>query len=125
MLNEKIIKKFIFTWKSEQQKKNNNVYTFYVDPSSNKFQIKNSLEKIFGIKVEKICVSREKPILKNPKKNIYTKLKKKIFVKLKPGYKIGDFDVNQNQSPIESIENSTESTLNSTVETSPVVEVKE
>ncbi|WNE41493.1 MAG: hypothetical protein AM1032_000233 [Mycoplasmataceae bacterium] len=125
MLNEKIIKKFIFTWKSEQQKKNNNVYTFYVDPSSNKFQMKNSLEKLFGVKVEKICVSREKPILKNPKKNIYTKLKKKIFVKLKPGYKIGDFDANHNQSPTEPMEKLMESTLNSTLENSSVVEVKE
>lgn len=90
MLKEKIIKRFILTPKSEQQKKSENIYTFYVDPAANKFQVRNALEALFSVKVERVTVSREKPILKNPKKNIYTKLKKKAFVKLKPGYKIGE-----------------------------------
>lgn len=101
MLKEKIIKRFILTLKSEQQKKSENIYTFYVDPAANKFQIRNALEALFNVKVERVTVSREKPILKNPKKNIYTKLKKKAFVKLKPGYKIGDNSENGGAAPFE------------------------
>lgn len=104
MLKEKVIKKFILTFKSEQQKKNYNIYTFYVDPASNKFQIRNALESLFNVKVERLAISREKSILKNPKKNIYTKLKKKAFVKLKPGYKIGDeTSKNENFTSIENL----------------------
>ena len=105
MSNEQIIKKFILTWKSQEQKKNNNVYTFYVDPSSNKFQIREVIENLFNVKIEKLNVSREKPILKNPKRNIYTKLKKKVFVKLRSGYSIGDAFEGKPQnssSPVES-----------------------
>jgi large subunit ribosomal protein L23 len=104
MLKEKVIKKFILTFKSEQQKKYYNVYTFYVDPASNKFQIRNALESLFNVKVERIATSCKKPTLKNPKRNIYTKLKKKAFVKLKQGYKIGDeASKNENFASIETL----------------------
>ena len=106
MSTKRIVKKFIFTSKSEQQKKNNNVYTFYVDPSSKKYQIKKFLEDFFKTKIEKIGISRKKPVLKNSRTNNYTKLKKKAFVKLKPGYKISDSFGNQFHEENLSIESS-------------------
>lgn len=95
MFTKRIIKSFIFTLKSEQQKKDNNVYTFYTDPSFKKYQIKEFLENFFKIRIEKIGVSIRKPVLKDTRRKIYTKLKKKVFVKLRPGYKISDTFNNQ------------------------------
>lgn len=35
----------------------NRKYAFIVDANSNKFEIKNAVEKIFGVKVESVCTA--------------------------------------------------------------------
>ena len=95
-----LIQKPILTEKSQLIYQKNKVYTFYVLPSANKFQIKNALETMFSdskIKVKSVRTSRQKPVLqktrylqKSPTR-IYTKLRKKAFVELMPGQKMPDF----------------------------------
>ena len=95
-----LIQKPILTEKSQLIYQKNKVYTFYVLPSANKFQIKNALEAMFSdskIKVKSVRTSRQKPVLqktrylqKSPTR-IYTKLRKKAFVELMPGQKMPDF----------------------------------
>ena len=95
-----LIQKPILTEKSQLVYQKNKVYTFYVLPSANKFQIKNALETMFSdskIKVKSVRTSRQKPVLqktrylqKSPTR-IYTKLRKKAFVELMPGQKMPDF----------------------------------
>src|ERR1700735_3069837 len=85
-----VLKKVIFTEKSLNQLKSDNVHTFEVNVFSNKFQIASRLEEIFGVKIDKVRISKKKPFLKNRK--FKTKPKKKAFIKLKSGYKIPDFE---------------------------------
>lgn len=84
------LKNSVQSTKSISQKKANNVYTFKVQKSSNKFQIKIVLEEVFGVKVDKVRISRKKPFFKN--RRTRTSLEKKAFVKLKEGYKIDGFE---------------------------------
>ena len=95
-----LIQKPILTEKSQLVYQKNKVYTFYVLPSANKFQIKNALEIMFldsKIKVKSVRTSRQKPVLqktrylqKSPTR-IYTKLRKKAFVELMPGQNLPIF----------------------------------
>jgi len=95
-----LIQKPILTEKSQFLNKNNKVYSFYVLPSANKFQIKKAVEEMFkdaNIKVKNVRTSRQKPVLqksrylqKSPSR-IYTKLKKKAFVELISGQNLPNF----------------------------------
>src|SRR5436305_3845731 len=97
-----LIQKPVLTEKSKLVYQKNKVYTFYVLPSANKFQIKKAVETMFSddknkVKVKSIRTSRQKPVLqktrylqKSPTR-LYTKLKKKAFVELMPGQKLPDF----------------------------------
>ena len=49
-----IIKAPIITEKSATLSENGNVITLSVDPKANKTQIKQAVEKIFNVKVEKV-----------------------------------------------------------------------
>ena len=49
-----IIKAPIITEKSADLQQNNNAVTFSVDVKANKYQIKDAIEKIFNVKVEKV-----------------------------------------------------------------------
>ncbi|WNE39975.1 MAG: 50S ribosomal protein L23 [Mycoplasmataceae bacterium] len=93
-----IIQKPVLTEKGQILYQKNKIYTFYVSPAANKFQIKKELEGMFDIKIKKVRTSRQSPVLrqsrylqKSPTK-IYTKLKKKAFVELMPGEKLAIFE---------------------------------
>ncbi|MEO0202671.1 MAG: 50S ribosomal protein L23 [candidate division WOR-3 bacterium] len=67
-------------------------YVFEVHPDANKSMIKQAVEKLFNVKVEKVRTLIVKP---KPRRNIrnrrkigYTKSWKKAYVKLKEGYSI-------------------------------------
>lgn len=84
-----IIKAPVVTEKSSMMGQDN-VYSFYVDPKSNKTEIKLAIEKIFDVKVESIRTINVHP--KKRRVGRYTGLtnrKKKAIVKLAPGQTIG------------------------------------
>jgi large subunit ribosomal protein L23 len=58
-----IIKKSIITEKSAVMKEKDNKYTFAVDKSANKFQIKHAVETLFNVKVKNVhtlnCVGKK------------------------------------------------------------------
>lgn len=67
----------------------NNVYMFYVDPKSNKTEIKLAIEKLFNVKVEEIRTINVHP--KKRRVGRYTGLtnrKKKAIVKIAEGQTI-------------------------------------
>lgn len=49
-----ILKKPIITEKTEKLIEENNTYTFEVDKSSSKVDIKKAVESLYGVKVEKV-----------------------------------------------------------------------
>jgi large subunit ribosomal protein L23 len=57
-----IIKKPVVTEKAALMKEKNNKYTFVVDKSANKFQIKHAVEILFSVKVKSVhtlnCVGK-------------------------------------------------------------------
>ena len=84
-----VIKAPIITEKSATLSENGNVITLSVDPKANKTQIKQAVEKIFNVKVEKVNTVNVKP--KTKRVGRYTGLtnrKKKAIVKLKEGSSI-------------------------------------
>ncbi len=69
-------------------------YTFEVDRNANKIQIKEAVEEIFGVKVEKVNVINAKP--KSKRVGQYTGLTAavtKAVVTLKEGSKIDIYEV--------------------------------
>ena len=84
-----VIKAPIITEKSATLSENGNVITLSVDPKANKTQIKQAVEKIFDVKVEKVNTVNVKP--KTKRVGRYTGLtnrKIKALVKLKEGSSI-------------------------------------
>lgn len=71
----------------------NNVYCFQVNPKSNKGEIKQAIENIFDVKIEKINT-----IISPPKTRTVGKFRgkvkkyKKAIIKLKSSYKINLFE---------------------------------
>jgi len=83
-----IIKAPIITEKS-QELAQNNVITFSVDPKANKVQIKQAVEKVFGVKVESVNTINVKPRKKRVGRYAgKTNKVKKAIVKLKEGSSI-------------------------------------
>jgi large subunit ribosomal protein L23 len=88
----------ILTEKGQSLYQENKIYSFYVLPSANKFQIKQELEKLFQVKVKKVRTSRQKPVLRQTRylqkspTRIYTKLRKKAFIELMAGQKLAVFE---------------------------------
>ena len=87
-----LIKKPILTEKGLSQT-DERVYQFYVDPSSNKMQIKEAVEEMFDVEVDKVNTTN----VKGKKKSRFTRrglmvgktaLRKKAYVKLKEGHEI-------------------------------------
>lgn len=67
-------------------------YTFEVDPRANKIQIKNAVEEIFGVKVEKVNTMNYKGKFKRfGRYSGYRPDRKKAIVKLTPDSKDIDF----------------------------------
>jgi len=95
-----IIKKPVVTEKSLTLAKTQNVYTFEVDPKTNKNQIVEAIESLYGVNVEKInTILGFKSIKKTGKKRMpsIVNSKKKALVKLKPGQTIDLFDIGGNK----------------------------
>ena len=83
-----IIKAPIITEKSAQLAEDNTI-TFSVDPRANKTQIKQAIEKIFDVKVEKVNTVNVHPKKKRVGRySGYTNRKKKAIVKLAEGSSI-------------------------------------
>jgi large subunit ribosomal protein L23 len=73
----------VITEKSESLKRDNNVYVFKVKKTANKTQIKNEVEKAFGVKV--VNVNTVNAVQKKRRVGRYTGLTtayKKAYVKL-------------------------------------------
>ncbi len=86
MMNYEIIKAPIVTEKSVNQAQEENVYTFEVAQSANKIQIKNAIEEIFEVKVERVNIINSKPKAKRLGKYVgKTTRVRKAMVKLVDG----------------------------------------
>ena len=84
-----IIKAPVVTEKSAKLAQEENKFAFYVDPKSNKTEIKAAIEKIFGVKV--LGISTINVVPKKKRVGRYTGLtnrKKKAIVKLAEGQTI-------------------------------------
>ena len=67
----------------------NGVYSFYVDPKSNKTEIKLAIEKIFNVKVEDVRTINVHPKKRRVGRYVgLTNRKKKAIVTLAPGQTI-------------------------------------
>ena len=76
----------VITEKSESLKRDNNVYVFKVKKNANKTQIKNEVEKAFGVKV--VSVNTVNAMQKKRRVGRFTGLSaayKKAYVKLAEG----------------------------------------
>lgn len=81
-----VIKGPIVTEKNNDLIASNNTYVFSVDIRANKVQIKQAIEKMFDVKVEKINISNVKPKRKRVGRYYGKRNKvKKAMVKLKEG----------------------------------------
>lgn len=81
-----IIKRPIVTEKTELLRRNNNSYTFEVEKTANKIQIRNAVEEIFSVKVVSVNTINIKPVTKRHGLKLYkTPLRKKAIVKLEEG----------------------------------------
>ena len=93
MTNHDIIIKPIVSEKSMDQLADRK-YTFKVDVNANKFQIKEAVEKIFGVEVEKVYTMRYDGKIKNANRRVptgKTPRYKKAIVKLTAGSKTIEF----------------------------------
>ena len=87
-----VLKKPILTEKSLRLMDEENKYTFDVDVRCNKVEIKEAVEKLFNVKVEKVNVMNIRP--KTKRVGSYegkTNRRKKAIVKLAEGNKIDLF----------------------------------
>ncbi|CVH78354.1 50S ribosomal protein L23 [Clostridiales bacterium CHKCI006] len=87
-----VLKKPILTEKSLRLMDEENKYTFDVDVRCNKVEIKEAVEKLFNVKVEKVNVMNIRP--KTKRVGRYegkTNRRKKAIVKLAEGNKIDLF----------------------------------
>ena len=84
-----VIKAPIITEKSSDLAQNNNTIVFSVDVKANKTQIKQAVEKIFNVKVEKVNTVNVKPKKKRVGRYVgKTNRVKKAIVKLSEGNSI-------------------------------------
>ena len=76
----------LITEKSNLQKEHNNSYAFMVDINANKIEIKNAIEEIFHVHVEKVNTIRQRGKVKRMGRFSGKKADwKKAIVKLKSG----------------------------------------
>jgi large subunit ribosomal protein L23 len=84
-----VIKAPIITEKSSDLAQNNNTMVFSVDVKANKTQIKQAVEKLFNVKVEKVNTVNVKPKKKRVGRYVgKTNRVKKAIVKLSEGSSI-------------------------------------
>ncbi len=87
-----IIQSQVFSEKADRLRETQNTYTFRVHPHANKIQIRQAVERIFHVKVEKVWIVRVKP---KPRGRMWRRGRrgykpgwKKAYVKLAEGYRI-------------------------------------
>lgn len=89
-----ILKKPVITEKSEGQIEKYNTYTFEVDPKASKVDIKEAIEKMYDVKVDRINTMKlgggKKQMKYTNKGVVYqkTKIRKKALVTLAEGDEI-------------------------------------
>ena len=87
-----VLKKPVLTEKSLLLQQNENKYTFDVDLTANKTEVKVAVEKMFDVKVERVNIMNVKPKTKRMGRYVgKTKRRRKAIVKLKEGYSINLF----------------------------------
>ena len=87
-----VLKKPVLTEKSLLLQQNENKYTFDVDVTANKTEVKVAVEKMFDVKVEKVNIMNVKHKTKRMGRYVgKTKRRRKAIVKLKEGYSIDLF----------------------------------
>ena len=87
-----VLKKPVLTEKSLLLQQNENKYTFDVDLTANKTEVKVAVEKMFDVKVESVNIMNVKPKTKRMVRYVgKTKRRRKAIVKLKEGYSINLF----------------------------------
>lgn len=85
-----IIKKMLLTEKGTRLTEKENKYLFRVDGTANKIEIKQAVEKLFGVKVDKVNTMNRPGKNKRLRTMTYGKTSewKRAVVTLKPGEKI-------------------------------------
>ena len=87
-----VLKKPVLTEKSLMLQQAENKYTFDVELTANKIEIKNAVEKMFDVKVESVNIMNVRPKTKRMGRYVgKTNKIKKAIVKLKEGYEINLF----------------------------------
>ena len=87
-----VLKKPVLTEKSLLLQQNENKYTFDVDLTANKTEVKVAVEKMFDVKVERVNIMNVKPKTKRMGKYVgKTNRRRKAIVTLKEGYTINLF----------------------------------
>ena len=87
-----VLKKPVLTEKSLLLQQNENKYTFDVDVTANKIEVKQAVEKMFDVKVESVNIMNVKPKTKRMGKYVgKINKRRKAIVKLKEGYEINLF----------------------------------
>ena len=87
-----VLKKPVLTEKSLLLQQNENKYTFDVELTANKIEIKQAVEKMFDVKVESFNIMNVRPKTKRMGRYVgKTNKRKKAIVKLKEGYEINLF----------------------------------
>ena len=87
-----VLKKPVLTEKSLLLQQNENKYTFDVDVTANKIEVKQAVEKMFDVKVESVNIMNVKPKTKRMGRYVgKTSKRRKAIVKLKEGYEINLF----------------------------------
>ncbi|MBP7700644.1 50S ribosomal protein L23 [Candidatus Woesebacteria bacterium] len=97
-MNPYIVIKPVITEKSLRLANSENTYVFEVQMTSNKNQIKEAIEKLFAVSVEKIrTIVNQKEIKRTGKKrvSVSTGKTKKALVTLKSGQSIDLFDTSE------------------------------
>ncbi|WP_028044776.1 50S ribosomal protein L23 [Candidatus Stoquefichus massiliensis] len=87
-----VLKKPVLTEKSLLLQQNENKYTFDVDTTANKIEVKQAVETMFDVKVDSVNIMNVKPKTKRMGKYVgKTNKRRKAIVKLKEGYEINLF----------------------------------
>jgi len=94
MDNTQILIKPLISEKATLMKDAFNQIVFLVHPDANKYQIKNAVESLFKVKVEKVNIVRQRPVLKKRFGRVVGKKSgyKKAYVSLSAGDKIEFFE---------------------------------
>ncbi|MBU0974552.1 50S ribosomal protein L23 [Patescibacteria group bacterium] len=97
-MNPYIVVKPVITEKSLRLANTDNTYVFEVQMTSNKNQIKEAIEKLFEVKVERIrTIVNQRELKRTGKKRMMVKFgkTKKALVTLKSGQSIDLFDISE------------------------------